>query len=122
MNKISLLLLLVIGAVVLLLPAVALADTTISATVTSYSSVHSCSTKSCIMASGKSAYVGAVACPRKYKLGTKVKILGIVYTCEDRTARRFDGRFDIFQGYGKGAHKKAITWGIQVKKVIIIHK
>lgn len=64
------------------------------------------------MASGKSAYIGAVACPREIKLGTKVKIAGVPYVCEDRTARKFNGRFDIFSGYGQKAHRKAITWGI----------
>lgn len=36
-----------------------------------------------------------VACPRKYPFGTKVNILGRDYVCHDRTALRFDSRFDI---------------------------
>jgi len=72
------------------------------------------------MASGRSAYVGAVACPRKLPLGSKVKIAGKLLTCEDRTAKRFDGRFDIFQGYGPDAQKKAIRWGKQNLEVQIL--
>lgn len=92
--------------------------------VTKYSSVESCSNAKCIMASGKSAYVGAAACPRKYKLGTKVDIDGVTYTCEDRTAlwiekSRSLPTFDIFAGYGSKAHKDAIRWGIQKRTVKI---
>jgi len=72
------------------------------------------------MASGRSAYVGAVACPRKLPLGSKVKIAGKLLTCEDRTAKRFDGAFDIFQGYGPDAQKKAIRWGKQNLEVQIL--
>ena len=52
------------------------------------------------MASGKKVYVGAVACPRSIKLGTKVEILGKTYVCEDRTAKwvekKFGPTFDIY--------------------------
>ena len=46
------------------------------ATVMAYSELDSCHFPNCIMSSGKRAYIGAVACPRKYKLGTKVNIGG----------------------------------------------
>lgn len=92
----------------------------IKSTVTGYSSLDSCNTKLCLMASGKSAYVGAVACPTKLPLGSKVRIQGKVYTCEDRTAKRFDGRYDIFFGYGKEAHQKALNWGIKKLDVDIV--
>ena len=36
-----------------------------------------------------------VACPRSLPLGTVVEIRGKAYLCEDRTAPKFDGRFDI---------------------------
>lgn len=88
--------------------------------VTMYSGVESCNDKNCTMASGKSAYTGAVACPRKYELGTKVKIGDSIYTCEDRTAVRYDGRFDIFAGYDTKAHEKAIQWGIRKIEVFIL--
>ena len=51
-------------------------------------------------ASGKKVYVGATACPRSIKLGTKVEIDGKAYTCEDRTAKwvekKFGPTFDIY--------------------------
>ena len=37
-----------------------------------------------------------VAGPRALPLGTKVNINGHTYVLQDRTARRFDGRWDIF--------------------------
>ena len=51
-----------------------------------------------IMASTKEVYEGAMACPIKYELGTKIKVSGKIYTCEDRMAKRFrDGEyFDIY--------------------------
>ena len=36
-----------------------------------------------------------VACPPLLKLGAIVEIRGKKYVCEDRTARRYRGRFDI---------------------------
>jgi|GEM_PF-1543414 len=87
------------------------------ATVTSYSSLDSCHYAGCVMANGKPAQVGYVACPRKLDLGTIVFIDGDEYVCGDRTAKRFDGRYDIFQGYGVGAHEKAIKFGIKKLQV-----
>jgi 3D (Asp-Asp-Asp) domain-containing protein len=92
-------------------------STTVIATVTSYSSVDSCHYPSCVMASGRPAYVGAVACPRRVPLGTVVHIAGTRLVCEDRTAKRFDGRYDIFQGYGEPAHQKALRFGKQTLEV-----
>lgn len=93
----------------------------VEAITTAYSELDSCHTgKSCLMASGKRAYVGAVACPRKWKLGTQIEIDGKVYTCEDRTAKRYDGRIDIFQGYKQEAYDKAIKYGIQKKLIYLI--
>ena len=36
-----------------------------------------------------------MACPRHINLGTTVEIRGTTYVCEDRTALKFNGRFDI---------------------------
>jgi len=51
----------------------------------------------CIAASG--SYVcgrrDTVACPPMLKFGTVVEIRGKRYICEDRTARKYGGRFDI---------------------------
>jgi 3D (Asp-Asp-Asp) domain-containing protein len=92
-------------------------SSTITATVTSYSSVESCHYPGCTMASGKPAYIGAAACPRRLPLGTQIQIHGRTYICEDRTARRFDGRFDIFAGYGAAAHQEALNFGKQLLAV-----
>lgn len=52
----------------------------------------------CIGASGKDlcaiTYPNA-ACPRDLPLGTKIRIQGVVYTCEDRLAMKYDNRIDI---------------------------
>ena len=67
------------------------------------------------MASGRPAYVGAVACPRKYKIGTLVEIEGKQYSCQDRTAlwieQTYGEAYDIFAGYGPEAHAQALQWG-----------
>jgi len=42
-----------------------------------------------IVASGKKAELGMIACPGKYAFGTKVEIEGDVYTCEDRMNIRY---------------------------------
>ena len=88
--------------------------------VTAYSELDSCHTgKSCLMASGKKAYIGAVACPREIKLGTKVIIDNTPYICEDRTSAQHNGRYDIFYGYGKESYKTALQFGVQSKEVRI---
>jgi hypothetical protein len=51
----------------------------------------------CIAASGANicGRRDTVACPRLFGLGTIVEINGRKYVCEDRTAKRFKGSFDI---------------------------
>lgn len=51
----------------------------------------------CIAATGDDicGRTDVVACPTAYPLGTQVVIDGERYTCLDRTAAKFDGRFDI---------------------------
>lgn len=86
--------------------------------VTAYTDVETCQDSQCIMASGKRAYKGSVACPRAIPLGTKVYIqpFGLL-ACEDRTALSVDGRFDVFFGYGEEAHSQALKFGIQKKEI-----
>jgi 3D (Asp-Asp-Asp) domain-containing protein len=67
-------------------------------------------------ASGKKVAVGMVAGPRRIPLGTRVLIGGVPYTVEDRTAKRYDGRWDIYFQ----SHKAALIWGKQEKDVVII--
>lgn len=85
-------------------------------TVTAYSEIDSCH-YNCLMASGKKAYVGAIACPRNWELGVKVLIEGEIYTCEDRYNKNLSDRIDIFQGYGLEAYQLAKEFG--VKKLVV---
>ena len=89
------------------------------ATVTAYSELDSCHYPGCKTASGVKAHIGGAACPRKIKLGTKVEINGKTYICNDRTAKRYDGRYDIFMGYGQEAYTKALKFGKQTLEVRI---
>lgn len=90
------------------------------ATVTGYTAIESCSNTGCYMANGEKAYVGAVACPRKLPFGTVVTIEGFGdLVCSDRTALRFDGRYDVFMGYTQEDYQKAIQFGKRQLKVII---
>lgn len=82
------------------------ADETVRARVSWYSVADSCH----YPAKGGGCYsanyphkiqAGDVACPKKYKFGTKVIIEGVTYTCNDRTAdwvqrKWVEGTFDIF--------------------------
>lgn len=56
-----------------------------------------------------------VAGPRSVPLGTPVIIAGRRYVVEDRTARRYDGRFDIYFD----THKEALRFGKQRHNVTI---
>jgi hypothetical protein len=66
----------------------------------------------CIGASGKNicGRRDAVACPRDIDLGTVVEIRGAIYTCEDRTARKFNGRFDISCDKDKVCPSQVAGW------------
>ena len=71
-----------------------------------------------INAKGRLPTVGrSVACPRALALGTKVIISKHEYVCDDRTAKRFDGRFDIFVG----SKQEAFAWGKRRVRVTIIN-
>ena len=72
--------------------------TPIHATVTAYSSSRRQTDRyPTITASGKHVRSGFVACPRRFPFGTKVRIAGKLYCCEDRMNARFDDRFDIWK-------------------------
>jgi hypothetical protein len=92
--------------------------TKVEAITTMYSSVETCSDV-CIMANGRAPQEGDVACPRSIKLGTEIEIDGVPYTCSDRTARKYDGRFDLFAGYGMTGYNIAKKYGKQIKTVFI---
>jgi len=66
-----------------------------------------------ITASGKRIQTGMIAAPRNIPFGTRVTIQGKAYVVEDRTARRYNGRFDIYVTN----HKTAIKLGKQKHNV-----
>lgn len=70
-----------------------------------------------IVASGKKTALGMAACPSWLEFGTKIKISGNEYVCEDRMSYRFrDGNyFDILMS----SKKEALEWGRQTTKVLI---
>lgn len=71
---------------------------TITATVTAYNTVPWQTDDSpCIAASGDNicGRSDVIACPRRIPLGTTVLVDEKKYICLDRTAKRYDNRFDI---------------------------
>jgi len=86
------------------------------AIVTAYNpTVEQCDSDPTIMASGRTVYEGAIACPSWFDFGDKAEIDGESYTCEDRTATKHDGRFDIMM-FSEWSAKQ---WGKQIKDVKI---
>jgi 3D (Asp-Asp-Asp) domain-containing protein len=72
-----------------------------------------------ICANNKPPIAGVtIAASRNIPLGSKVEVLGKTYTVQDRLAKRFDNRFDIYFA----SHKDAKQFGIRTNKVTIITK
>jgi 3D (Asp-Asp-Asp) domain-containing protein len=69
-----------------------------------------------IMADGHRVHVGACAGPRWIPLGTVVLIGGKRYIVEDRTALRFNGRWDVWVT----SKKSAIAWGKRSMRVKVL--
>ena len=68
------------------------------------------------MADGATVHVGACAGPRCVALGTVVLIDGRRYTVEDRTAKRYDGRYDLWMP----GHRACLQFGIRRLSVVIV--
>jgi 3D (Asp-Asp-Asp) domain-containing protein len=76
-----------------------------------------CGTTGQLTASGRQPQVArTIAVPRSVKLGSTIIIASHSYVAEDRTARRYDGRFDVFMA----SHKEALKFGIKTNKVTIV--
>ena len=93
---------------------------TITATVTGFNTVKAQTDNTpCIAASGDNicGRKDVVACPHRLPLGTWVEINGRRYECLDRTARKYDGRFDI--SFDKDI-KAALTWGKRRVQVTVL--
>jgi len=75
------------------------------------------------MASTKRVYEGALACPTKFKLGTKIEVEGLgIFTCEDRMGLRFreEEHFDIFKWERKDNITKTLHYKIYEEETIKI--
>jgi 3D (Asp-Asp-Asp) domain-containing protein len=93
---------------------------TVTATVTAYNTVPAQTAGNPCEAASTDNICGrrdVVACPRNIPLGTWVKIKGKSYECLDRTAKKYDGRFDI--SFDKDV-RAALRWGKQRVKVTVL--
>jgi len=91
----------------------------LQATITAYCACTKCCGPKAadITASEKAPIAGiTIAVPRSIPLGSRITIGAHAYIAQDRTARRFDGRFDIYFA----THKEALRFGKQTNKVTII--
>ena len=89
---------------------------------TNYSELDSCHYRvkeGCLTASGTIASKSTIACPRHWKLGTKVLMEGKEYICEDRYNANLSDRIDIFVGYGKDNHIRAINYGVREITIVL---
>jgi len=91
------------------------------ATITAYSEMETCPNRDCITASGEIARRGVMACPSWIPFGTPIELDGTIFRCADRTHSRYNGRYDIWVGYGWDNYKKALEWGLRQKEIIIYH-
>jgi 3D (Asp-Asp-Asp) domain-containing protein len=73
-------------------------------------------------ASGKMPKPGITgAGPRSIPFGTRVRIEGVgERVVQDRLAKRFDNRFDVFFGSDEQAHGKALRFGKRTLKVEVL--
>lgn len=81
--------------------------------------IAQCDNNPCIAASGKNicGRGDVIACPIRYKFGTRMQILDKIYTCEDRTAKKYGNRIDInFDKDIDGAKE----WGIKQLKILVL--
>lgn len=89
--------------------------------VSAYSKPETCPDRECITASGRTAQAAVtVACPRSLPLGTKIKINGHEYRCDDRLARRYDHRIDLYFGDTQEDYERALKWGVKKLEVEIL--
>ena len=92
----------------------------ITAVITAYCSCKLCCGPNAkgITADGHKALQNyTIAIPRKYRLTTtSVQIGQTLYRGQDRTALRYDGRFDIYMS----SHQAARQFGIKTQQVTII--
>jgi len=84
---------------------------------TGYCACKTCTPGHGVTASGNTPVAGrTIAGPRIFPLGSTVVIRGHTYTLQDRTALRYDGRFDIYFA----RHADALKFGRQTNTVTVI--
>lgn len=89
------------------------------ATITAYCSCSHCTPGHGITAAGCAPTPGVtIAGPRKFPLGGFVIWNGHRFVIQDRTAKKYDGRFDIYFS----SHSAAKQFGIRTNLVTIITK
>ena len=89
----------------------------ILATITAYCACSHCTPGHGVTAAGTRPVQGTtIAGPMAYRLLSRVVIDGHRFVLEDRTAKRFDGRFDIYFS----SHSAARRFGIRTNLVTII--
>ena len=91
----------------------------ILATITGYCACQLCCGPRAqhLTASGRNPTpTNTIAAPRSIPFGSHIVVAGRRYTVEDRTAKRFDGRFDIYFAN----HAAAKRFGRQTNTVTII--
>ena len=92
----------------------------ILATITAYCHcTHCCSKATGLNAAGKSPIQGlSIAAPRSIPLGSHIHIGTRRYIADDRLAKRYTNRFDIYFAQ----HTEALRFGIRTNTVTIITK
>lgn len=92
------------------------------ATITAYCACTLCCGPNAtgLTASGTRPIQGiTVAAPRSIPFGTRVYISGVGWrVVQDRTARRYDGRYDVYHN----SHRAAINYGKQKRTITIKQK
>ena len=91
------------------------------ADITMYTALETCIPSECTMANMERPVVDrSVACPREIPFGTMIYIEDVgLRLCEDRTALRYNGRYDLFGGYTEQDYEDAINFGKQNKLIWI---
>ena len=89
--------------------------------VTFSSGIELCKNNPCITASGRKPTKQTASCPRNIKLGTKIKLNGVEYICEDRLSKKMDGYYNVYLGDDIEAYNKALALGTRKRILEIIN-
>lgn len=93
----------------------------LTAVITAYCSCKLCCGPNAkgITANGRKPVEGiTIAASRRLPFNTDVILNGRTYKVQDRLARRYDSRFDIYMS----SHQSALNFGIRTQQVLVITK